>query len=208
MTIIDNPEGFFGRAIPDFDRLENVLGSNNIVLIIKPHPLTENDPVYRAMKTRYSDSKYVWFGNDKNDIYKVFHGIDLAIVDYSSIYYDLLATGVRRFIRYNFDNIREMFREFAYQPDEYMSGECCETFDELLAALPIVTPIPEEEAVRLKTLFWSYAPSSCEAIINCTLEFKPSKLPERILFSFDVFDTIIQRKGLLPICSPYRRCRL
>ncbi|MES5812897.1 CDP-glycerol glycerophosphotransferase family protein [Mammaliicoccus sciuri] len=96
-------EGFFGEAIPDFSLLLEKLQKNNILLIIKMHYLVKEDVQYLNIKNKYKNNPNIIFWDEEKDIYELFEDIDIGIVDYSSIYYDLLASGVTKFIRYIYD---------------------------------------------------------------------------------------------------------
>lgn len=126
---------FFAMAVPDMDRLAECLKLANTVLIFKIHPLM-NDFNYQNIKKLYADCPQFLFWDNANDIYEIFDKIDLAIVDYSSIFYDLIARGVKKFIRYtfNYDN-KENLRDFALDYKEHTCGTICGSFDELLNAI-------------------------------------------------------------------------
>ena len=50
------------------------------------------DKYYNEAMQKYKDCKNLLFWDNKNDIYEIFSKIDLAIIDYSSIFYDMLAS--------------------------------------------------------------------------------------------------------------------
>ena len=105
---------FFSKAIPDMEKLVDVLEKNNYLLIFKMHPLMANDFQYQNIKKIYANCPRVLFWDNANDFYEIFDQIDLAIVDYSSIFYDMLARGVKHFARYIFDYGQEnTLRDFA-----------------------------------------------------------------------------------------------
>lgn len=195
---------FFGNAIPDVDRLLGILEENNILLIIKMHYLVTNDVQYKAAKEQYGNHSNILFWDDNEDIYEVFNQIDIGIVDYSSIYYDLLSSGVNKFIRYIYDYDDYLAsRELVYDYQEMTTGEIVKDFDGLLNVLSRIEDIPidSEKNDKIRSLFWEYDTpdeNGFEKIINSTLSFgiKNKQLPK--LYSFDIFDTIIQRKTLKP----------
>ncbi|SUM66908.1 CDP-glycerol:poly(glycerophosphate) glycerophosphotransferase [Staphylococcus saccharolyticus] len=90
---------FFGEAIPDMAKLLEILKKNNILLIVKMHYLVKNDVNYLTAKKLYANHPNILFWDNKKDIYEIFDQIDIGIIDYSSIYYDMLASGVKKFIR-------------------------------------------------------------------------------------------------------------
>ena len=198
----DDTYDFWEHAVPDFDRLLRTLEREDILLIIKVHPQMLNDPTYKRISAKYKREKHLLFWNDANDFYEIFPKIDIGIIDYSSIYYDMLASGVKHFIRYFFDcdeNAKHL-RDFVFDPAEMTSGAMCENFDEFISALEQVDDSECSDNERILDLFWKYAaPDSFESIINKTMEFKPaaeSGLPT--LYSYDIFDTLFSRMVLRP----------
>ena len=86
---------FFGKAIQDMDRLVEVLEKNGMLLIFKMHPQMMKDRKYNEAMERYKECNRLMFWDNQDDIYEVFDQIDIAIIDYSSIFYDMLAGGVK-----------------------------------------------------------------------------------------------------------------
>ena len=133
----NNGANFMKSALPDMKRLADVLHENNILLILKMHPMVEKDTQYLAMKETYQNHPNFYFWENEDDVYEIFSDIDIAIIDYSSIFYDLLARGVKTFIRYFYDiDDKENFRDFVFDVREMTCGTEASNFDELLAALP------------------------------------------------------------------------
>ena len=87
---------FFAEAIPDMAKLLKILKKNNILLIIKLHYLVKNDVNFTTAKKMYENHPNILFWDNKKDIYEIFDQIDLGILDYSSIYYDMLTSGVKK----------------------------------------------------------------------------------------------------------------
>ena len=128
----NNGANFMKSALPDMKRLAEVLHENNILLILKMHPLVEKDTQYLAMKEVYREHPNFYFWENEDDVYEIFSDIDIAIVDYSSIFYDLLARGVKTFIRYFYDiDDKENFRDFVFDVREMTCGTEASNFDEL-----------------------------------------------------------------------------
>ena len=197
-----SPFDFFGKAIPDMALLLEKLKENNTLLIFKMHPLMERDSAYNQIKEYYKDCPYFLFWDNSKDFYEIMDKVDLAIIDYSSIYYDLLAAGVKNFVRYIFDYGQEnTIRDLVFDLVEMTSGKICNSFDELLHALNYQnTKEDEEDTKRIDKLFWEYSgKDTFEKIINRTMEFTPTKIKYPTLYSFDIFDTLISRKVLNPI---------
>ena len=87
------------------------------------------------MKETYQNHPNFYFWENEDDVYEIFSDIDIAIVDYSSIFYDLLARGVKTFIRYFYDiDDKENFRDFVFDVREMTCGTEASDFDELLAS--------------------------------------------------------------------------
>ena len=194
---------FFINAIPDMDRLIEVLEEKNILLIFKMHPLMLKDKYYNEAMQKYKDCKNLLFWDNKNDIYEIFSKIDLAIIDYSSIFYDMLASGVKNFIRYMFDiENKNNLRDFVFDVKEMTCGYDCNNFDELLKALKNyeeVVEINNADRDRIFDLFWSYSKDAGnEEIVQAILDFKPHNKDLPTLYSFDIFDTLIKRRTLAP----------
>ena len=102
-TYRDNaPLGFMSLAIPDIERLIQKLEENNMLMIFKMHPLIEGDFEYVQLKEKYKDHPRLLFWDNQEDFYEIFDEIEVGIIDYSSIFYDMLAGGTKYFIRYFF----------------------------------------------------------------------------------------------------------
>lgn len=198
----DTSANFMNMAIPDMDALEKKLKENNLLFIFKMHPFMENDMNYLNLKEKYANSKYFLFWDNFNDFYEVMDKVDLAIIDYSSIFYDFMAAGVKNFVRYFYDYANENnLRGFAYDCKEMTCGKICENFDELLNSLDNINSTDSEksEYERIYKLFWEYSSKdSMDKIIDFTLNFEPKTTNYPTLYSFDIFDTVISRKGLHP----------
>ena len=197
-----SPFDFFGKAIPDMEALLEKLKENNTLLIFKMHPLMESDSVYTQVKEFYKNCPNFLFWDNAYDLYEIMDRIDLAIVDYSSIYYDLLSAGVRNFIRYIFDYGQEnTIRDLVFDLLEMTSGRICNNFSELLDSFGYEnTKQDQKDTERINKLFWEYSGrDTFEKIISQTMEFTPDKRELPTLYSFDIFDTLISRKVLNPI---------
>lgn len=194
-----NPENFLYRAIQDIYALIEVLKINNIFLIIKLHPKIKKDFYFNEIKRISENEKNLYLWDNRLDIYEILDKIDIGIIDYSSIYYDLVATGTKKFIRYIFDY--EIEKEFLlYDYFENTSGTICKSFSELLSSLNSQINEDNLETLnKIKDKFWLYSnKDTCEEIIQQTLNFSPKHINLSELYSFDVFDTLIERKVLQP----------
>ncbi|MBO1198420.1 CDP-glycerol glycerophosphotransferase family protein [Staphylococcus simiae] len=195
---------FFGQAIPNMPELLTTLKNNNILLIIKMHYLVKKDINYLAYKKLYGNHPNILFWDNDKDIYEIFDQINIGIVDYSSIYYDLLASGVQHFIRYIYDYDKYTAnRTLVHDYQEMTSGTIASNFDDLLAMLSHIESLPFDEQKNETILqqFWQYdldTDNGFEKIIEATLNYQIKTLQLPKLYSFDIFDTIIQRKTLKP----------
>ena len=199
---------FLMRAFPDFGRLVETLQRENILLVLKMHPHMSADPAFRRLQEQYADEPHVMFWDNDEDVYEVFHKVDIAIVDYSSILYDLLAAGITRVIRYVFDFDFEAAAaggsgNAVIEPGVDYLGLSCGTiakdFDELLTRLGEDCTVPATELTRINDHFWSYSDdATLERIVDRALEFEPTHDPLPTFYSFDVFDTVIARRVVEP----------
>ncbi len=198
-----NANDFFGKAIPDMNRLISKLKETNTLLIFKMHPQMENDIQYNNCKRMYGECPNLLFWDNVNDVYEIFDRVDLAIIDYSSIFYDMLSAGVKHFVRYMFDlEDKNNLRDFVFDVKEMTCGRMCDNFDALLEALDrdVAEENEERERTRIHELFWAYSSNTIEEIYRRAMEHVPNPNPqEKVLYSFDIFDTLIQRKGLSPV---------
>ncbi|MGL6000594.1 MAG: CDP-glycerol glycerophosphotransferase family protein [Plesiomonas sp.] len=194
------PTNFLFNAIKDIEQLSKTLEESDICLIIKLHPEISNDLYFKTLNKKSEQYKNIVLWDNKKDIYEIFNKIDLAIIDYSSIYYDLLSSGVKNFIRYIYDYEDEK-HIMIYDYEQNTTGDICKSFDDLLKSIKNYKYNKKNlEAEKINNLFWAYDnEKSFEDIIEQTLSFKIGKkgtLPT--LYSFDVFDTIIARHCLQP----------
>lgn len=216
-------DGILHSLVPDFERLNEAMRQSNQLMIVKVHPFMKKDAYFGEMAEKYADSKHLLFWDDRYDIYEIFSDIDVAVVDYSSIFYDLLDAGVNRFIRYIPDF--EQYRQDLELIGDYMDltdGTVAQNYSELLDLLASdLSEISGERKAYLNDYFFGFAQkdrmqtdtgnepdetaslpvcrsSAVDALIKQVEEcrLKTSELKE--LHSFDVFDTLIRRSTLKP----------
>lgn len=193
---------FFNKAIPSMENLNQKLSENNILLIMKFHPFMESDPEYILAKENQKKYSNIIFWNTENDFYEVMNQVDLAIVDYSSIFTDMVASGIKNFIRYIFDYEKEKDNlGLMYDYFEVTTGNICSSFEELLDGLEDYESKTDiEDLERIRDLYWEYdKETSFEDIVQKTLDFTIEKKELPILYSYDIFDTIFTRKVLQPV---------
>ncbi len=207
----------FAELMPDFDALVDVFETQNMLLIVKVHPFMEGDLQFKMAQTKYADHHNVIFWPDGVDIYEVFNKIDLAIVDYSSIYYDLLAAGVEKFVRYVPDYEKHLENEgFTDDFWSLTAGPVADSFDALKTVLSApVEPTGQNDEImqyffgHLDKALLSQAPltgrqAEIDQIIETARAYKPEPADLKTLYSFDIFDTILRRKCLSPVAVFHR----
>lgn len=189
----------FSSAISDMDRLIQVCQRKHLLMIFKMHPLLENEMGFLQAKETYSNCPWVCFWDNKDDFYEIIDQVDLCIMDFSSMFTDFLAAGVKYYIRYVFD-IDLNSLEFPLDYDEATLGKKCLTYDELLETLENYEEMDlSKDIERINKLYWEFSDKdSLDKIIEDTINFIPKKEKLPTLYSFDIFDTLISRKGLEP----------
>lgn len=193
----------FITGMTNLDNLYQCCEENKILLIFKVHPHIEKEQGFLNAWHQYGDKPYFLFWDNKNDFYEIMDKIDLVIYDYSSIFSDFLCAGVKHFIRYIYDEEKYMAEGFTQGKDAYYErtcGQICRTFDELLHAISNYEKIDDSDEIEtLYQKLWAYAGNDdFEKTIQAVFDFEPLAKQHPALYSFDVFDTLISRKGLHP----------
>ncbi|QTX05262.1 CDP-glycerol glycerophosphotransferase family protein [Agromyces archimandritae] len=193
-------ETFVTRALPDIPRLIDALERADAMLILKLHPQLAVDRSYQAIRNRYEGHPRLVFWDNADDFAEIMPDIDTAIVDYSSIFYDLLDAGVRKVIRYPFDWGDPDALEPGLDYESLTAGTWAGDFDALLDAIETGdNRIDDADHARLMDMFWAYSDEgSCERIVEHALAYRPLDIELPTLYSFDVFDTVIHRRGVVP----------
>lgn len=154
------------------------------------------------MREKYSN---ILFWDDKYDIYEIFDQIDCAIIDYSSIFYDLLESGVRQFIRY-IPDYEEYIADSEFIADyfEYTDGAIVKSFSSLLETLGEDIKGTTKQHSLMKYFFEFDTDWTVEKLVSDVEKktTRQTKLPE--LHSFDIFDTLIRRKTVEPVSIFYK----
>lgn len=193
----------FLDAMDDLEKLHQCCQKKGILLVFKMHPLMEKEIGFLNAKESYKNKPYFLFWDNADDIYEVMERIDLLIYDYSSIYSDFLIAGTKRYIRYIYD-MEEMIEQGNFESvEEYYSrtsGTICHNFAELLQTLDALDETYDEtelEAIYQKQ--WEYAgEDDFEKTIQTVMDFQIADTKYPDLYSFDIFDTLLSRKGLAP----------
>ncbi len=193
----------YACAIPDTKRLAKACEESGILLILKMHPLMEKEHGFLSARKLYGDEKGLYFWDNKDDIYEILDKIDLGVIDYSSIFTDMVSSGIRDFIRYVYDYDQEK-EKLRHDYMKVTEGELCYDFEALLGAIRSFgdtghTDTDQDHLSRIHDMYWEYSGrDTFDIIIEKTLSFSPKKRTLPTLYSFDVFDTLISRKGLDP----------
>ena len=190
---------------PQMDKLHDLLIKKNAIFIFKLHHFDESNNNFIDFKNTYSSYKNFIFWENEKDIYEIFDKIDVAIIDYSSIFYDLLQSGVKKAIRYipDFD-LYNQTRGIKFDYLKYTGGMIANDFNQLINIIENNTYMIENREFLLDK-FFNYSDDSnaynqIENVINQIENFKPKLKKLKKLYSFDVFDTLICRKYVDPVC--------
>lgn len=198
-------ENSFGKLIPNLLELQEVMKQRESLFIIKVHPFMQKDRDYLEALSNKEKYPNILFWDDSYDVYEVFNQIATAIVDYSSIFYDLLEAEINTFIRYipdydEYVNDSELIGDY----DTYTDGVKVTSFTELLAVLkePIAT-IDVNKNLIDKFFEYENECSLDDMIkeIDIAIPYE-KKLKE--LHTFDVFDTLIRRNTITPFSVFYK----
>lgn len=200
---IGSIQGILNRLLPDFAKIEEICIKNNYLFIVKVHPFMKKDSYFIEMAEKYKNSQHILFWDDNYDIYEVFTSIDIAIIDYSSIFYDLLDAGVEKFIRYVPD-LDEYQQDLELIGDyiDLTEGALIQNFQALLSQLEHgnIDQVSTERKKYLMNYFFSFEDenNSMESLIEAVDEchIQPKELKE--FHTFDIFDTLIRRSTLKP----------
>lgn len=163
-TFRDSGRPFFADAIPDPDRLAQVLKGRDALLYIKPHPRTTDAiPSGHPRIRRWPDAI------DFHTYLPDFTGL---ITDYSSVLYDYLFVNRSGAILYTFDHDDYVGKDrtLLYGYDDNVAGQRATTFEELCDVLR-ASPAPDAGELakidEIRDRFWggSHRPAS-PAIID------------------------------------------
>ena len=200
---IGTVNGVLQFLLPNFEQLEQICIENNQLFIVKVHPFMKKDNFFIEMEEKYRNNAHIIFWNDIYDIYEIFNKIDIAIVDYSSIFYDMLDAGVEKFIRYIPDF--ESYQQDLELIGDYLDltdGVIINQFQDLLAILKNnnIQKIEEERKKYLMNYFFGYEidSGSLKDMVEEIDNFRLQSETLRELHSFDIFDTLIRRSTLKP----------
>ncbi|MFI3685957.1 CDP-glycerol glycerophosphotransferase family protein [Vagococcus fluvialis] len=206
-TYRDNhPESTFSSLLPNLGEIANLMTELEAMMIINVHPRMRDKADYLKIYEEYKNNDNFLFIENTDDIYEYFNYIDYSIIDYSSIFYDLMASGADKFIRY----IPDLEEYTTYQPnmkdyEEKTYGPIVTKFDALKEMIKngVLEKFKDESKyTELMDYFYNYSTfkeDSLENLINKVNAFNPiadNELQE--LHSFDIFDTLIDRDVTRP----------
>lgn len=202
-TFRANCENVFSEGMRDLEKLYKVCEKKDILLIFKTHPLIENEQGFINAWQKYGDKKYFLFWDNTNDFYEIMNQIDLVIYDYSSMFSDFLCAGVKHFIRYIYDEDEYMKDGFTQGKEAYYERTCgtvCKSFDEFLEQLEHYEESDDSaEIEEMYQKLWGYTGNNdFEKTVQAVMDFEPDETEYPTLYSYDIFDTLISRKGLHP----------
>lgn len=125
-TFRDNNPDFINVALPDLEKLNNVCKKQDIIFLIKAHPLTR-------FGSDLSKLSHIMCLDNIIDVYPLLPYTNALISDYSSIIFDYSLLD-RRILFYAFDKDEYLSenRESYFEYEEVFSKEIISDFDSLL----------------------------------------------------------------------------
>ena len=205
-------DGTFSYLIPNLKKIEEILKRDNAIMIINLHPRMRDKTDYLKAYNELSQNDSFIFIDNTDDIYEYFKYIDFSIVDYSSIFYDLMASGADKFIRY----IPDIDEYTTYQPmmkdfEEKTYGPVVKSFEELVELIdnPSIESFKDEEKYsELMDYFYNYSEFTEQSIERMIAEVNGFVLTDdkelKELHSFDIFDTLFDRNTTRPMGIFYK----
>lgn len=191
------------NRIPD---LLTTLENKDIFLLFSPHPNMRKDQKFVDFEHQVKTSSNIKVLSTKDDVYDYLIDIKYSIVDYSSIFYDLVFLGFDKFIRYipdfqNFIKMQNLFDQY-YFTDTY--GLVVKSIDDLLEALKQsklsdMVDVKKKD-ILLKKYFDRQSNCASENILKKIPELQPSSQPlQSGLYSYNAKDVsdvrVLQRQA-------------
>ena len=155
----DDRSNFLQKAFPDVTRLNDLLASQNALLLVKLHP---NDV---SLQT-FGDLSHINVLKAKLDIYPLLPFTSALITDYSSIYFDYLLLK-KPIIFYPFDFEQYVrLRSLYFKYEEAVCPPVVRDFNALCNVLTDLAHLhPDEKYRRLLHRFWAYRDGQSSARI-------------------------------------------
>lgn len=200
--------GDFETILP-INRVESlleVLSTNNLFMIFSPHPNMRKDGKFKQFVKLTKKSVNIKIVGEDEDIYDYLSNIKYSIIDYSSIFYDLVYLGFDKFIRYipDYEEYSKMQVEIQknYFSDTY--GLVVRTIEQLLAKLGDINEVDlidnEQKSIILKKYFNRQVTHPSQLIIeNMAGIKKVTSHNVRGLYSFNANDLDPNKVGQLSI---------
>ncbi|MFL2074928.1 CDP-glycerol glycerophosphotransferase family protein [Leuconostoc mesenteroides] len=200
--------GDFETILP-INRVESlleVLSTNNLFMIFSPHPNMRKDDKFKQFVKLTKKSVNIKIVGEDEDIYDYLSNIKYSIIDYSSIFYDLVYLGFDKFIRYipDYEEYSKMQVEIQknYFSDTY--GLVVRTIEQLLAKLGDINEVDlidnEQKSIILKKYFNRQVTHPSQLIIeNMAGIKKVTSHNVRGLYSFNANDLNPNKVGQLSI---------
>lgn len=194
-----NSQGEFKKLIPNLDAVVSKMVETNSLFIVKLHPQMQSDESFLAANEEFADNKNILFWRDEDDMYEIMHKITAGIIDYSSIFYDLLEAGVSKFIRYipdyeEYVTERELIGDYFDLTD----GTVARSFEELLDLFVEKVENISRKDYLMDHFFGFESKNSLDDLIKTVDASQASNVEYPELHTFDIFDTLIKRNTLHP----------
>lgn len=206
-TFRDNQADMLDEALEDISRLDYVLEKKNLFLFIKLHPLTLKSGLSESTQLKLKNAKKIKLWPENEDVYDYFDQFDCLIYDYSSIFYDALEFNIKNYIRYIWD-IEKYAVNFN---DDYISNTCglvAQNFDQLIECIDRYSEVNDDSETKIQELkkkYWEYSSlDTFEIILQHVNKFKVKRINNKILYSYDIWDTVVTRNCGLPIGIFYK----
>lgn len=177
--------------------LIETLSSKNLFMIFSPHPNMRNDSKFKQFLKLTKNSGNIKVMKENEDVYDYLSDIKYSVVDYSSIFYDLVYLGFDKFIRYipDYEKYSQTQIEFqnSYFSDTY--GLVVRTIDQLISVLGDVTESElvnhEQKKLILRKYFNQQTIHPTQSIIEKISEIKKSTPYNTCgLYSFNAHDVV------------------
>ena len=194
-----NVNGAFKKLLPNLELISEKMAKNNSLFIVKLHPFMLQDPEYLAALDEYANDENIYFWDDQYDVYEIFQKITVGVVDYSSIFYDMLESGVEKFIRYipDYDQYVDDM-ELVGDYFELTDGVDAKSFSELVSLLDGDLQAITKKQQLLDYFFEYENETSVDGLIAKIDESENEYKDYKTLHTFDIFDTLIRRNTVEP----------
>jgi len=148
-TYRDSARDFLKDAIPDLERLNDILEERRALFYLKLHHRTKVPEGWASGRVR------LW--PNGTDLYSAFERIDGLITDFSSLHYDWIFHSDRGAVLYTFDadEYERQDRSLLYPFDDNVAGWRARSFDELVELIGSGKALdPHPDVPRIREKFW------------------------------------------------------